>query len=64
MVAAVLFGLICVLAAIFLASLHITAYRRRALRQNAEGIALGAAINLFDTLGIGSFSPTTAWLHL
>jgi uncharacterized membrane protein YfcA len=26
-----------------------------------EGIVLGAITNFFDTLGIGSFAPTTAW---
>src|ERR1044071_7143596 len=28
----------------------------------AETIGLGAVVNFFDTLGIGSFAPTTAWL--
>lgn len=27
-----------------------------------EAIILGAVVNFFDTLGIGSFAPTTAWL--
>lgn len=27
-----------------------------------EAILLGAVVNFFDTLGIGSFAPTTAWL--
>jgi uncharacterized membrane protein YfcA len=27
-----------------------------------ETLALGAIVNFFDTLGIGSFAPTTAWL--
>jgi uncharacterized membrane protein YfcA len=27
-----------------------------------EAIALGAVVSFFDTLGIGSFAPTTAWL--
>ena len=31
-------------------------------RPNAEAIGLGAVTNFFDTLGIGSFAPTTAWL--
>jgi uncharacterized membrane protein YfcA len=29
---------------------------------NPEAIVLGAVVNFFDTLGIGSFAPTTAWL--
>ena len=27
-----------------------------------EAVAVGAVVNFFDTLGIGSFAPTTAWL--
>jgi uncharacterized membrane protein YfcA len=29
---------------------------------NLESIALGAIVSFFDTLGIGSFAPTTAWM--
>ena len=29
-----------------------------------EAVAVGAAVNFFDTLGIGSFAPTLAWLKL
>jgi uncharacterized membrane protein YfcA len=29
---------------------------------NVEPILLGAVVNFFDTLGIGSFAPTAAWL--
>ena len=29
---------------------------------NVEALGLGAVVNFFDTLGIGSFAPTTAWL--
>ena len=28
---------------------------------SVEALALGAVVNFFDTLGIGSFAPTTAW---
>jgi uncharacterized membrane protein YfcA len=39
---------------------------RDALRQRAlpklEAVVVGAIVNFFDTLGIGSFAPTTAWL--
>ena len=27
-----------------------------------EALALGAVVSFFDTLGIGSFAPTAAWL--
>ena len=37
---------------------------RQQLRPNVEAIGLGAITNFFDTLGIGSFAPTTAWLKL
>jgi uncharacterized membrane protein YfcA len=30
-------------------------------RPTAEALALGALVNFFDTLGIGSFATTTAW---
>jgi uncharacterized membrane protein YfcA len=29
---------------------------------NPEALLLGAVVNFFDTLGIGSFAPTTAWM--
>jgi uncharacterized membrane protein YfcA len=41
-----------------------TAKRRNALAVSAEGAALGAVANFFDTLGIGSFAPSTAWIKL
>ena len=34
----------------------------RRVRPNVEALGLGAVVNFFDTLGIGSFAPTTAWL--
>ena len=34
---------------------------RSAAKPRGEAIALGAVTNFFDTLGIGSFAPTTAW---
>jgi uncharacterized membrane protein YfcA len=39
-----------------------TAIRRGETRASAESIALGAVTNFFDTLGIGSFATTTAWI--
>lgn len=52
-----------------LLGLAITAYLysliRAAIAQrvgpNAEALGLGAVVNFFDTLGIGSFAPTAAW---
>lgn len=37
---------------------------RGQLGVSLESIGLGAITNFFDTLGIGSFAPTTAWLKL
>jgi uncharacterized membrane protein YfcA len=34
---------------------------RAAARPTGESLILGAVTNFFDTLGIGSFAPTTAW---
>src|SRR4051812_37675941 len=48
-------------AALYAAILFWTAFKRRA-RPTLEGAALGAITNFFDTLGIGSFAPTMAWL--
>ncbi len=33
----------------------------RRVRPNLEALGLGVVVNFFDTLGIGSFAPTTAW---
>ncbi len=41
-----------------------SAARRGMLRPNPEAVVLGAVTNFFDTLGIGSFAPTTAWFKL
>lgn len=35
-----------------------------ALRPRAEALALGAVTNFLDTLGIGSFAPSIAWMRL
>ncbi|MFL6776980.1 MAG: TSUP family transporter [Sphingomicrobium sp.] len=59
--------LIALLVPVILASLLFTGVlvksvvARRAT-PTAEAIALGAVVCFFDTLGIGSFAPSTAWL--
>jgi uncharacterized membrane protein YfcA len=40
------------------------AVHARAARPRAEAVTVGAITNFFDTLGIGSFAPTMAWLKL
>ena len=39
-----------------------TASKRGETKPNVEAIGLGAVTNFFDTLGIGSFATTTAWI--
>lgn len=62
MIVAILLGLLAVLAIVFIFVLVATARKRGELSPNAESIGLGAITNFFDTLGIGSFAPTTAWI--
>jgi uncharacterized membrane protein YfcA len=54
----ILLALLGLLAAAFTIAL----FRRHGDIKFAEALALGAVANFFDTLGIGSFAPTTAWL--
>ena len=51
-----------ILASLFYCGLLVRAAIRRGAVPNLEAVALGAVTNFFDTLGIGSFAPTTAWL--
>ena len=64
MVVYVLIVALAVIAGIFSAVLLSTARARGQLRPNLESVALGGVTNFFDTLGIGSFAPTTAWIKL
>jgi uncharacterized membrane protein YfcA len=41
-----------------------SAIAQGALGVNWEAAAVGAVVNFFDTLGIGSFAPTLAWLKI
>jgi uncharacterized membrane protein YfcA len=61
--------LIALLVPLCLAILFFTFFlARAAIAERAipkiEAILLGAVVSFFDTLGIGSFAPTTAWLKL
>jgi uncharacterized membrane protein YfcA len=58
----VLLAALAALGIAFAAILLSTAAKRRELRPKAEAIGLGAVTNFFDTLGIGSFATTTAWI--
>jgi len=64
MVVVILLVSLAAIALAFLVSLLAAARARSALRPRAEAVALGAVTNFFDTLGIGSFAPTTAWMKL
>lgn len=55
---------LAVLTLVFMVVLLRAAHQRGQLRPNAEAIGLGAVTDFFDTLGIGSFAPTTAYLKL
>lgn len=50
------------LAAVFYALMLVRAALARRAVPQPEAIALGAITNFFDTLGVGSFAPTMAWL--
>lgn len=50
------------LAILVYAVVLIRAVIARGIRPRGEAIVLGAVTNFFDTLGIGSFAPTMAWL--
>ncbi len=58
----ILLAALAILVIAFVPVLLAAARRRGELRPNAEAIGLGAVTNFFDTLGIGSFATTTAWL--
>lgn len=62
MVLTVLLTALAVLAVAFVGVLGRAVRRRGAGAPSPEAVVLGAAVNFFDTLGIGSFAPTTAWL--
>ena len=64
MIVTVLLAALGVLGLAFTGILFTTARKRRELLPTLESIGLGAITNFFDTLGIGSFATTTAWIKL
>ena len=58
----VLLAALAALGIAFIIVLLGTAAKRGETRPNVEAIGLGAVTNFFDTLGIGSFATTTAWI--
>ncbi|MEZ5995494.1 MAG: TSUP family transporter [Hyphomonadaceae bacterium] len=59
-----LLALLSLIALWFTGTLLRTAHKRGELAPKPEAIGLGAVTNFFDTLGIGSFAPTTAYMKL
>ena len=64
MIVTVLLAALGVLGVAFTGVLFSTARNRGELRPTLESVGLGAVTNFFDTLGIGSFATTTAWIKL
>lgn len=58
----VLLAALAALGIVFAVVFFRTAAQRGQLGATAESIGLGMVTNFFDTLGIGSFAPTTAWI--
>jgi len=50
------------LAIVFFALVLLREAIARRLTPRLEAVALGAVVSFFDTLGIGSFAPTAAWI--
>ena len=63
MVLPILLTALTLLATTFAVVLVRAAIKRRTDAPGPEAVVLGAIVNFFDTLGIGSFAPTTAWLR-
>src|SRR5262245_53127348 len=64
MIVTVLLALLVLFAGAFTFFLLRVAREQGGLGVNVEAIGLGAVTNFFDTLGIGSFAPTTAYIKL
>lgn len=63
MILTILLTALAVLAMAFVLVLGRVALKRGTGLPGSEAIILGGVVNFFDTLGIGSFAPTTAWLR-
>ena len=64
LVLSILLAALALIAVAFMFALGRAAIARRQTTPSLEVMALGAITNFFDTLGIGSFAPTTAWIKL
>jgi uncharacterized membrane protein YfcA len=64
MMVPVLLSLLALVGVVFSIALVRLAVARGQFSVFPEGVLMGAVTNFFDTLGIGSFAPTTAWIKL
>lgn len=64
MVALLIVGALTLVFLAYAAHLLRSAMASGQLGLNAEGVLLGGITNFFDTLGIGSFAPSIAWMRL
>jgi len=64
MIVTVLLAALAALVLVFVVQLLRAARERGQLAPKLEGVGIGAVANFFDTLGIGSFAPTTAYVKL
>src|SRR6516164_4266209 len=64
MIVNVLLTLLWLSGAVYIFATLRAARAKGQLSLNLESIGLGAVTNFFDTLGIGSFAPATAYLKL
>jgi uncharacterized membrane protein YfcA len=64
MIVDILLAALVAIGAFYTIALARVAIARGQWRPTLESVGLGAVTNFFDTLGIGSFAPTTAWLKL
>lgn len=64
MIVTVIIGLLTAASLAYALTLLRAARGTGQLGVRAEGLAVGAVTNFFDTLGIGSFAPTIAWFRL
>ena len=64
MIVSLLVGILALVSIAYAAFLIRTALAKSQFGVKTEAMLLGAVTNFFDTLGIGSFAPSIAWMRL
>lgn len=64
MIVILIVGTLTLVTLVYAVQLLRMAARSGQLGVNWEGVALGGITNFFDTLGIGSFAPSIAWMRM